>query len=215
MPPSRMLPESSANSWPSPRQFTGSRWLDPGIISSCARMFPSASNSVTIPGLRQKFAIRICSPATSGTVLADALRLRVAEAIVLDELAVSLEDEEPFVAAVDIHAHAGRRTAGEVADRQRVRVVPILRVVAPSRLPVGAPERVADQELLPPVAIDVDRVRIVPGLAGSLPQQREVLDRRPRTRGSDPSAGFRSRVLHRRDRRRASNRRCSVRRDAP
>ena len=104
MPPSRTLPDSSANSWPSPRQFTGSRWLEPGIISSCARMFPSGSSIVTMPGLRQKLAMRICSPGEIGPVLADALRLRMAEPHVLQELAVQLEHQKPFVGAVDVGA---------------------------------------------------------------------------------------------------------------
>ena len=84
----------------------------------------------------------------------DALRLRMAEAQVLQQLAIRhVDDQEPFVGSVHVGAKRRIGAAGEVADRQRVRVILERGVVAPAARAFGVPERIADQELLAAVAV--------------------------------------------------------------
>ena len=87
MPPSRTLPDRSANSWPSPRQFTGSRWLDPGIISSCARMLRVRVEQRDDAGVAPEVGDQDLQSGRVGAVAPDALGLRMAQAQLLEKLA--------------------------------------------------------------------------------------------------------------------------------
>ena len=118
---------------------------------------------VTIPGLRQKLARRSAAPADR-TIAADALGLGVAETQVFQQLSIGeIEDQKPFIGSVDVGTHLAAANRAEI--RSRASAWSFRNgVVAPVPDAVSLPERVADQDFLAPILVDVDGERIMPGL---------------------------------------------------
>src|SRR5262249_51336165 len=104
-----------------------------------------------------------------GAVFADAGTLGMADPHMLEDRSPAVEDQEAFVASPGIDTRLSLRVGAEAPDRQAVGVVTQLVVPAPELAAGMIPDRVPDREPLATVAVKIEGIGIMAGLAVSLP----------------------------------------------
>jgi hypothetical protein len=94
-------------------------------------MLPSESKSVTIREFFQKLTDAYCNPGKypGGICLRSALVM--ADAHLLEQVAMNVPHQEAFVAATCVYARLGVRIARQIAHHDAIGMVMELRIVAP------------------------------------------------------------------------------------
>ncbi len=162
------------NSWPSPRQLTGSIGLPLWIGSSCCRRSPRESSSVRMPGLRQKLIAAYSRPGESGRKLPTQAVWAWPTRYWRRMTPRWSSWMNAFVAAAPVDHWRGVFFARDVADEHRVGVLLQRLVVRPNLLAGAVPQRVADGEQV--AAADGVGIgeRVVAGAALAGPERFQV-----------------------------------------